>query len=210
MLSLPAYALPRGRPAHSHGATRAFTLIELLTVIALIGILAAITLSVMRGVKERAAINQARTELAVLATALESYKRHYGDYPQTGTAPNDPVADATTADAPGILFNALSGKRGPKADLAAMNRKATIELGRFTLQDADALPDATNAQQVANAFVDPWGQRYLYFYKTGTGWTNPGYILLSVGPDGLSGSEVSNTGEVVSSDGAADNIYVDR
>lgn len=209
MLSLPAYALPRGRPAHSHGATRAFTLIELLTVIALIGILAAITLSVMGGVKERSAINQAKTELAVLATALESYKRQYGDYPQTGSAENDPKATAATADAPGILFNALNGKRGPRTDLAAMNRKATIELGRFTLQDAAALPDSKDTQ-MPNALVDPWGQRYLYYYKTGAAWANPGYVLLSVGPDGAAGITVANTGAVAFADGSADNIHAER
>jgi hypothetical protein len=39
----------------------------------------------VRGAKQRANIERARGELAALVTALENYKRHYGDYPWLGT-----------------------------------------------------------------------------------------------------------------------------
>ncbi|MET0261690.1 MAG: prepilin-type N-terminal cleavage/methylation domain-containing protein, partial [Rariglobus sp.] len=87
---------------------RAFTLIELLTVIAIIAILAAITFGVVKGVNERAAIGQAKAELASLAQALEAYKLQYGDYPQAGSQ-FDAVTAATIVSGKSqyILFNAL-------------------------------------------------------------------------------------------------------
>jgi prepilin-type N-terminal cleavage/methylation domain-containing protein len=201
----------------------AFTLIELLTVVAIIGILAAITFGVAKGVNERAAINQARAELSALATALEGYKRVYGDYPQTGGAGNNPAGAASNSDGPGILFNALAGKRGPRASpVSAIDGKRFLDLERFSLQSTATtdLPVSGNTTQLANAFVDPWGRRYLYFYKTSaTGWQNPSYVLFSVGPDGhLEGSLPSGgvlseefrirTGSGANaSKGNADNIY---
>ncbi|MBM3828999.1 MAG: type II secretion system protein [Verrucomicrobia bacterium] len=65
---------------------RAFTLIELLMVISIIGIIASLTvvgLAAARGKKEEAAI---KTQLAKLVLAIESYKKQYGAYP-----PDNPI-----------------------------------------------------------------------------------------------------------------------
>ena len=147
---------------------RAFTLIELLVVIAIIGILSAITFGVVKGANERAAIGQAKTELAVLAQALEAYKQQYGDYPQT----TDPA----------IFLQSLIGKIGPMG--ATMTQKNMLEISKFSLSTATGNPftDATLT------LTDPWGRNYLYYYYTvGTApnITKRGYILFSTGPDGL-------------------------
>jgi prepilin-type N-terminal cleavage/methylation domain-containing protein len=203
---------------------RAFTLIELLTVIAIIAILAAITFGVVRGVNERAAIGQAKAELASLAQALESYKMQYGDYPRSDGANVANATTASTTDGPGVLFNALIGKLGPynvgTSSAATINGRSVVDLSRFSLQSATALPATpSTATLVANAFIDPWGRRYLYYYKTGTPaqWTkNPGYILLSVGPSvastGVAGITVSVDGTYIVADPAneADNIYANK
>lgn len=198
---------------------RAFTLIEILTVIAIIAVLAGITLGAARGVKQRAAMAQAKAELAVLSTALESYKRQYGDYPRTGTAANDPVGSAATEDAPGILFNALAGKRGPVETRVEMDGKTWVDFGRLVAQEPANLPEHGSKAQLANAFVDPWGRRYLYFYNPSTTWKAVGYVLYSVGPDGAqaeaaaecheapdAGSGVYNTTAAVN----ADNLYANQ
>lgn len=198
-------------PSGGRAACAAFTLIELLTVVAIIGILAAITFGVSRGVNERAAINQARAELSVLASALEAYKRQYGDYPQTGSAANAPSGTAATNDGPGILFNALAGKRGPKASpVVAMNGKVFVQPDRLSLQSSTALPDPANSTSVANAFLDPWGRRYLYFYKTGDDWRLSSYVLYSVGPNNAHAAP-SSTGIVdFEESNNLDNIYANR
>lgn len=63
----------------------AFTLIELLTVIAIIGVLAAFLIPVMRGVMRRQHISVAQSEMAELETAIGNYHAVYGFYPPSGT-----------------------------------------------------------------------------------------------------------------------------
>jgi prepilin-type N-terminal cleavage/methylation domain-containing protein len=119
----PCHALIRRR-----GSDFGFTLLELLTVIGVLAILAAFSVGAVRGAKERANIARARSELAALVTALEEYKRLYGDYPQTGEfqqAPATPTGQSATlpnGTGPGFnvaqarLFNCLGGVYGPRSD----------------------------------------------------------------------------------------------
>jgi len=60
---------------------RAFTLIELLVVIAIIGILAALILPAMSGVKKSAAIRKARLEISDIVNAIHRYDADYSRYP---------------------------------------------------------------------------------------------------------------------------------
>ena len=190
MHTLARYPVREARLNRQAGK-RAFTLIELLTVIGIIAILAAITFGVIKGVNERAAIGQAKTEMAVLAQALEAYKLQYGDYPRTGlgaVVPSTSTALAAT-HTQALLFNALVGKLGPKLSNAteitasAINGKKFVELSKLSLETTN-LPDTTSTTAVLNCFLDPWGRRYMYYYdSTSAGWRLPSYILFSVGPD---------------------------
>jgi prepilin-type N-terminal cleavage/methylation domain-containing protein len=161
----------------------AFTLVELLAVIAIVGVLVAIVFGAANGARERSRRSQAAAELAVLAQALEAYRAQFGDYPRTGAATNAPTGEASTDDGPGILFNALTGRRGPGAALVAVDGRCLVTLSAHTLQ-TEALPVTGNGAQMANAFLDPWGRRYLYAYKTGPAWAARSPVLLSAGPDG--------------------------
>ena len=163
-----------------------FTLVELLTVIAIIGILSAITFGVVKGVNERAAIGQAKAELGTIAQALENYKRQYGDYPQVGPFPSG-TTTAPTSTIHGnssALLNALYGWVGPKNNTLGSRGKGFIDLSKLSLVNSTLPTDAA----VQNAFIDPWGRQYIYSYRTnandGGGWKQPGYILFSAGPDG--------------------------
>src|SRR5512140_2597706 len=68
-----------------------FTLIELLLVMSIIVALAGFAVVGIVGAQQRAAIARAKSELALLAQALEDFKRHYGDYPQTGALTQAPI-----------------------------------------------------------------------------------------------------------------------
>jgi prepilin-type N-terminal cleavage/methylation domain-containing protein len=66
----------------------AFTLIELLTVIAVIGIIASLTLGIVGRLKRTEYISIATAELGQIESALENYKAKYGVYPPSNANAN--------------------------------------------------------------------------------------------------------------------------
>ena len=58
-----------------------FSLIELLTVLTIIAILAGLTIAAFSGVHRTALRNRARNEIQAIGSAMESYKADNGSYP---------------------------------------------------------------------------------------------------------------------------------
>lgn len=89
-------------------AVRGFTLIEMLVVIAIIGVLVGLLLPVLATVKEKGRITQAETEVKNIATAITQYQSQYGLYPAS-KADADQAVDITytnsNADAMVILLD---------------------------------------------------------------------------------------------------------
>jgi type II secretion system protein G len=78
---------------------RGFTLIELMIVVAIIGILAAIAIPVYASIQQRARIAKAWADMRTLASALTIYQAHTGSFPAalstlTATASNGQGATA--------------------------------------------------------------------------------------------------------------------
>lgn len=74
-------------------STSGFTIVELLVVIVVIGILAAITIVSYNGVQRRARIATAQTDLVNLAKRLELFKVDNGAYPSVVVSPTYSMDD---------------------------------------------------------------------------------------------------------------------
>ncbi len=156
----------------------AFTLVELLTVIAVIGILAAISFGIATGVAERQARTRAAAELAALSAALESYRVQYGMYPPT--------------DEPEELLSALANRlkwtrdaeTGELEEEELSERRSFIDPSKFDVQEFDD-EDEFGEPNSGQVLLDPWGNEYYYEYRTDKAWKRNrfGFVLFSMGPD---------------------------
>jgi len=70
------------RPKPRHSSPAAFTLVELLTVLVILGILAALVLPKFTGRTEQARVTAAQTQIATFGTALDAYEVDTGSYPR--------------------------------------------------------------------------------------------------------------------------------
>jgi prepilin-type N-terminal cleavage/methylation domain-containing protein len=92
----------------------AFTLIELLTVISIIAILAAFIIPIMSSLKRKEYISKTQAEMAQIETAIESYKATYGFYPPSN--PNGSLTNQLYYELVGtfntntVIYTTLDGR----------------------------------------------------------------------------------------------------
>lgn len=82
---------PSHPPRHRGLRAAAFTLVEMLLVITIIGILAAMVVPKMIGRGEQARVAAARSDLAAIKTALDAFEVDNGYYPKGKNGLNDLV-----------------------------------------------------------------------------------------------------------------------
>ncbi len=174
---------------------RAFTLVEMLVVIAIIGILAGLLLPALAKAKEKAKVAAARSDMASLTAALTQYEADYSRFPAT-----------TFAEAGGVDFT-----YGLPNLTNSNSHVMTILLDRPIFINPQPPhhprnPRGTvyfNAKESGNTnspgigpdleFRDPWGRPYIitldlnYDNKTVDGLygtNNAPVFIWSLGPDG--------------------------
>ena len=130
--------------------TAAFTLIELLAVITIIGILAGLTLGAAGAVRRHGATSTAKAEVAALQAACDRYFADNNLYPSnTSVDPLTKTNPSTYTGAGQTLFTNLLGSL--KLTTAPTSKRY------FEPKPAMVYTNVT-----PNYFVDPWGYAYGY------------------------------------------------
>jgi prepilin-type N-terminal cleavage/methylation domain-containing protein len=150
-----------GRPVIASDGTRrssrGFTLLELLSVIAIIGILAALIFPAVGAARRSANKAKTRVQFSQWAAAIESFRSEYGYYPSLHSS-NLVNGGATTAIGGDHLFHdLLAGKKRNGATLTsesggagAQNRK---RISFFSFSDSDfTAADAAVPYMLRDAF----------------------------------------------------------
>ena len=146
MLLTLAFSPMRGRRLSRSMSERAFTLIELLTVIAIIGILAGILIPTVGAVKVSANKSRTKVQFSQWGTAMALFKQEYGYYP---------TIQASNKVVPAKLAGALTAK-----SLAGVAITTTTDtnlcgnnklLSFYAIADNE-LDDATTPTALVDAF----------------------------------------------------------
>ena len=197
----------------------AFTLIEMLVVVAIVLVLTGITFGISKGVLNQQARAQAKAELAMIAQALEAFKLKYGDYPVVSE--DNPVTENANSKA---LTSALTGysymEPGEVQGTRVMTnvndgevRESFLDVEKLNF--SEPFRDPSNSSRVPDSagdlnriyLVDPWRQPYVYVYNKGSStndWDAAGYVLFSKGPDRKADLDNGTTAGNFEDDGVID------
>jgi len=141
---------------NKNSSYHAFTLIELLAVITIIGILAGLTLGAAGAVRRHGATSTAKAEVAALQAACDRYFADYNSYPTTTNSMPDPSSGysplaSTYTNAGQVLFSNLVGS-------------AKLSVAPSSKRYFEPKPAMVNTNPSPNIFIDPWG--YIYGYNS--------------------------------------------
>lgn len=145
--------------------TRAFTLIELLTVIAIIVILMSLVISVAGFVQDKASRDRSSAEVAAFSAAMESYKADNGIYPQTEeTDELDPKSHKNPAadvykKASLALYKELSGDTDGDFTRQGAERDNKVY---FEFETKKSMVMLSSDKKTVLGLMDPWGKSYGY------------------------------------------------
>jgi prepilin-type N-terminal cleavage/methylation domain-containing protein len=131
--------------------TAAFTLVELLAVITIIGILAGLTLGAAGAVRRHGATSTAKAEVAALQAACDRYFADNNLYPSnTSVDPLTKTNPSTYTGAGQALFTNLLGS-------------VALSVAPTTKRYFEPKPAMVSSTTNTNAyFIDPWGYAYGY------------------------------------------------
>jgi prepilin-type N-terminal cleavage/methylation domain-containing protein len=169
---------------------RAFTLIELLMVVAIIAVLAAIAVPNFLEAKIRTSISRVASDHRTLATGIEAYHTDHKQYPPSATA-GQGFAGATHV----MVLRNPTGRGNVNFNLPGLGDEERAQLGSiwsFAARGATAVAQLTTpvayiTSLTPDPFMDTKGATSGYFATRG------GWVLWSPGPD-MDQATGTNTG----------------
>lgn len=148
----------------------AFTLVELLTVIAIIAILMGLLFPAIGTIKEAARKTQAKNDVTNIVAAVKQYYTEYGKYPPVEATPTNATKDTVVGDTESspladnnALFNTL------RSIPEELNKDYKYNPRRIVFFEGKAAADVTNPRAgfadkqgatKKGCFFDPWGKQY--------------------------------------------------
>jgi prepilin-type N-terminal cleavage/methylation domain-containing protein len=164
-----------------------FTLVELLTVIAIIAILAAMLLPVLSRVRLSAYKTQARVQVNDIATAIQAYDSAYGRFPVSPYAQQLAAATSGGSDITycGVYTNGAGvlwpGTGQPAASACIASNSDVIAI----LMDYTNYPGSTYGGFTINTNYQKNPQKTIFLNAKLSGWdpTSPGAAVPGVGND---------------------------
>lgn len=145
-----------------------FTLVEMITVVAVIVILAGLVISVSGLVMQKANRSRADGEIQVIKNHLDAYKRDNGTYPQTvNTDKLDPRLDVSPTSNKYLLANldmysAITGDYLPASSPDGKPEKDSKIYYTFPRTQLSFTKDNSGNPQNIRYVSDPWGNPYGY------------------------------------------------
>ncbi|MGC6424638.1 MAG: type II secretion system protein [Lentimonas sp.] len=132
---------------------KAFTLIELLMVIAIIGILAGILIPTVNTVRKQANIAASKSQLSNYVTAIQMFKGEYGFYPFV-TGNSDTTVDLASKSTEFIeTLSARKATSGSKVSIGGNRRQINFHSfgeSEFFINDADVVQPTQIADRFNN------------------------------------------------------------
>lgn len=164
--------------------SQGFTLVELITVIAVIVILLGFMVGSSSSARKRAKINQAKSEIAALETAINAYRADIGSFP----------VDAAGASVNVDVVRQLSGLDLSGSKIAGLSDDWNGPYMEF---------DTSRLESTSGAFLDPWKNAYqIRGIGDDAGTTEAGlhnkytFDIWSYGPNGTDESGASESDDV--------------
>jgi len=160
---------------HSLERRTAFTLIELMVVISILGILMSMILGIQRYAQTKSNRSRAEAEIAAISAAAEAYKADNGSFPRStetdalsgvnDSAPSDPGQDYKDSNL--ALYVMLTGDADKNGRPDSTEGK-TGALPLYMTFKAAQLSWSGGVNGSGNVLFarDPWGKAYPYGYST--------------------------------------------